>query len=995
MSEVTIRISAVDNASQTLRNVAGAMDGVKTAAGGTDGRTGGLAGAMGKLGSEIQTAVLGFGAMKLTQTILDMRDLGQNVDVARQAFIQLNGGTREAEATLGQMRAATRGVVDDYHLMAGANRLLLMELAGSGQEAARLTEIAVTLGRVMGKDAAQSIEDFSLLLSNRSIPRLDNFGISAANVRERIEELKEAGYGLEDAFTMAVLEEGERSLRRLGDTAGESATAWDTLGVKIANVKDQLAGVVFQAGETLAQMILIVDYAGRLEAQRQQAEREAWAGYTQEVVAATGNAPGAFTAGLVTGGVTRENATAIAESMGMTGEQLASVVASVQAMQQEGAPLAGLAPEEAVYQYQWLTGQTLTAPVQQAVIQVLAGGGISAEAARRRTQELVTRQQYGWGSQRAGFAGFYEQEAAAQRQLEQERAAQTAATRQEYGWGAQRAGFAGFYEQEAAAQRRLELLANARIPTYAQPADLRGTRVYGLGRDQTALTLAQRRAEAWTPTTEQQRASQWALWNLQQGYGQDMEQARQRAQERQAEEEARNAERQRIMQTYRIETARGENLRAEWRAHYLEYTQAEEEARNEERQRIMQTYRIETARGENLRAKWRAHYLEYMQAEEEARNEERQQVMQTYRIETMRGENLRAEWQREWMYSPGGWRMAHPTQEATTEQQRASQWALWNLQQSYASVGTMGGYQERRQQEAAQWGIEWMRGIVGKVTDEAENWVNLAGRVGDAMDKAAERAQRIAGSLGELLTEGRMEGVGGDIIDRIAAGIEDEAQRQRFLRETGRVTGGEAAYTDVERLIMGMGEKERITATNRLVEMMSAPGFALTGQTTEGLMHGLGYRRTGGGPGYTVRAGDTIWGLSRQLGIPQEDLMRQLGITDPRRLQAGAQIGMESWEAVPAMAGGPTKDAQRAVERMDAMIERLNEQTTEIGDNLTEAIEMERILPIRLTFDAALADIEGPLRPIIENVVKDIMSHTSKPVGTGGATTRRGTGRNR
>lgn len=400
--DFTIRISAIDNASGPLKNVATQMGELKTVAGGADGRSG-LAGVMGQLGRELQTAVLGFGAIKLTNTILEMRDIGQQTQAAYNAFVALNGGTREAERTLAGMRTATRGIVDDFTLMRGANRLLMMDLARNSEEAARLTEIAVTLGRTMGKDASQAIEDFSMLLANRSIPRLDNFGISAARVRERVEELRKAGRGLEDAFTMAVLEEGERSLQRLGAAAAGSVSAWDMLGVRVENVKNQLAGVVFQAGETLAKMILIAQYAqGQAAFQR---EQEA---ITRESVAAMMTQQGITDAlqqslayGAITGGVL-ESANPLEElrQRGMTEQAIRALEAGM------GLNLSAAREGVTAYDLSWRGGVTLEQrqTVQnwrsaQSAIAAAEAAGARAETLRRQAQMQAELQaNYGPGA---------------------------------------------------------------------------------------------------------------------------------------------------------------------------------------------------------------------------------------------------------------------------------------------------------------------------------------------------------------------------------------------------------------------------------------------------------------------------------------------------------------------------------------------------------------------------------------------------------------------
>ncbi|MDR0608015.1 MAG: hypothetical protein LBG52_06870 [Candidatus Peribacteria bacterium] len=86
----------------------------------------------------------------------------------------------------------------------------------------------------MGNSATQSMADFAALLANQSLPRLDTFGISSGKVRERIEELMNATAGMtrEEAFMTAVMEEGTKSMERLGvqsDTAGEKMQKMNTM----------------------------------------------------------------------------------------------------------------------------------------------------------------------------------------------------------------------------------------------------------------------------------------------------------------------------------------------------------------------------------------------------------------------------------------------------------------------------------------------------------------------------------------------------------------------------------------------------------------------------------------------------------------------------------------------------------------------------------------------------------------------------------------------
>jgi len=149
-------------------------------------------------------------------------------------------------SSIDALRKATRGLVDDTNLMMSGNRLISMGLAQTEQEMANLSEMAVTLGSAMGKDATMAMEDFALMLANQSILRLDTFGISGAKVRERILELTESVEGMtrETAFMQAVMEEGGKSMERLGTmgtTTGEDIQAFQA---SMSNLRQEVGNAL-------------------------------------------------------------------------------------------------------------------------------------------------------------------------------------------------------------------------------------------------------------------------------------------------------------------------------------------------------------------------------------------------------------------------------------------------------------------------------------------------------------------------------------------------------------------------------------------------------------------------------------------------------------------------------------------------------------------------------------------------------------------------------
>lgn len=242
---VNVTLNGQDNLSDDLTKVNSELndldDGTTKASNGVD---------------SLKTAALAMGAAFVANQLMDyvgqLNELGAQANNAERNFVQLSGNAETAAKTLSELQIATRGVVDDTTLMNGANRLLMMNLASTGDEAAKLTGIAVTLGKTMGVDAATSVGDFASMLANQSIPRLDNFGISSGKVRDRIEELKKAGMGMDEAFKTAVLEQGTLSIERLGAAAEKGATGVEKLQTRFMNLAQDLGQTVNNTLETSA-----------------------------------------------------------------------------------------------------------------------------------------------------------------------------------------------------------------------------------------------------------------------------------------------------------------------------------------------------------------------------------------------------------------------------------------------------------------------------------------------------------------------------------------------------------------------------------------------------------------------------------------------------------------------------------------------------------------------------------------------------------------------
>lgn len=244
---VEVDITAKDKTSQALKGVKGGFDEAFNEI---------LTGAFRRAGE----SALDF-AKQIPGMIVDLGKLGVSVEASERRFTQFAGGADKASMFLDAFNEGSLNTVDRMTAMSSAGRLLQMGLVKTGDEMSSIAAMATQLGdQTMG--AGERIADFAALLANQSIPRLDNFGISSGRVRQRIDELLKSGQALnrEQAFKMAVMEEGKKALDTLGDTSdtaavriGKMTAAWNTLKQEMGVIVMEDAASAINALSTEAQ----------------------------------------------------------------------------------------------------------------------------------------------------------------------------------------------------------------------------------------------------------------------------------------------------------------------------------------------------------------------------------------------------------------------------------------------------------------------------------------------------------------------------------------------------------------------------------------------------------------------------------------------------------------------------------------------------------------------------------------------------------------------
>lgn len=256
---INIRLQGQDNVSPQMRNVNREIDDLDDKA-----KKSGMG--LGSLDKAMQNVATVMGGLFFVQKAGELLELGKAAERADNTFTQLAGGGAAAAATLNALRAATSGVVDDMTLMAGANKMMVTGLATSANDVAKLTELGVKLSSAMGVGAAEGLDNFVAAMNNMSFERLDTLGISASKVRERVAELKQEGLDTQEAFKLATMEEGAKTLDRLGDSIDANISSMDKLQVRLQNgIQDfaQWASEgVEKAATSLDQLVQIIGMVG-------------------------------------------------------------------------------------------------------------------------------------------------------------------------------------------------------------------------------------------------------------------------------------------------------------------------------------------------------------------------------------------------------------------------------------------------------------------------------------------------------------------------------------------------------------------------------------------------------------------------------------------------------------------------------------------------------------------------------------------------------------
>lgn len=141
---------------------------------------------------------------------LDLASIGRGAMESKIALTGLAGGAKEAEKWISAVKRATDGASTSGAAAAQAYQLMKFGFADSAEGAEkflRTIRIVTAINPQLG-NTEQTLQQLQLTLANMSYMRLDQLGLSVAEVKDRMAALRAetAGLSTEQAFQIAVMQ---------------------------------------------------------------------------------------------------------------------------------------------------------------------------------------------------------------------------------------------------------------------------------------------------------------------------------------------------------------------------------------------------------------------------------------------------------------------------------------------------------------------------------------------------------------------------------------------------------------------------------------------------------------------------------------------------------------------------------------------------------------------------------------------------------------------
>ena len=209
----------------------------------------------------------------LTSALFEFASVGINkLPAVEESFVRLTKAIDvDGSDMLSKMNTATRGMVANYDLMLSANKAMLLGLPVTAESMGDLAKTATTLGKAMGLDATQALDNLIVALGRSSPLILDNLGLTVkveeANERYAAQLGKTAaeltGAETKMAFYSAAMEAARRRTEELGTqtmTLSDIAkSAWARIGDEVSRQASRINSVTVQMASEFADMVRLME----------------------------------------------------------------------------------------------------------------------------------------------------------------------------------------------------------------------------------------------------------------------------------------------------------------------------------------------------------------------------------------------------------------------------------------------------------------------------------------------------------------------------------------------------------------------------------------------------------------------------------------------------------------------------------------------------------------------------------------------------------------
>lgn len=181
--------------------------------------------------------------------VIALANEGIKIEQTAASFEKLAGGAKQAEEWIGAIQGASRGSLTDFEATTTAIQLMTMGLVDSADEAARFMEVAQITKAINPElgTMENTIKNIGLTLANDSFMRLDQLGVDAMKLKERMKELEEQGIEATEAFDIGVLEQMEENAAIIGTEVleiGRNTTEMQTQWRELKEAASEFALVI-------------------------------------------------------------------------------------------------------------------------------------------------------------------------------------------------------------------------------------------------------------------------------------------------------------------------------------------------------------------------------------------------------------------------------------------------------------------------------------------------------------------------------------------------------------------------------------------------------------------------------------------------------------------------------------------------------------------------------------------------------------------------------